>query len=85
VIVNEVLPDRFEDREMALLERRLDADDPRLHAARHSWARAIAQHEQLERLRAASVAPLVELPFLFERAIGPAQVADLARLLSDQR
>jgi anion-transporting ArsA/GET3 family ATPase len=85
VVVNEVLPDRFGDREIALLERRLDAGDALLHAAWHSWARAVPQREQLERLRAASIAPLVELPFLFEPVIGPAQLAVLARLLSDQR
>jgi anion-transporting ArsA/GET3 family ATPase len=85
VIVNEVLPDRFADRDIAVLERHLRSDDPRLRTARHSWARAVTQREQLKRLHTASIAPLVELPFLFEAVIGPAQLAALAAALSDER
>ena len=87
VIANQVLPDRFDEHEVELIERALGAsDDPDLRAAarpaRMAWARAREQEDQLGRLRSELALPVVELPFLFVAALGPADLRALATVLA---
>ena len=89
VIVNQVLPDRFDEREVELIDRALGAsEDPRLRAAfrpaRMAWARAREQEDQLGRLRSELALPVVELPFLFVPALGPRALRALAAVLASR-
>ena len=87
VIANQVLPDRFDEHEVELIDRALSASgDPRLHAAarpaRMAWRRAREQEDQLDRLRAELGLPIVELPFLFVAALGPRELRALSTALA---
>jgi anion-transporting ArsA/GET3 family ATPase len=87
VIANQVLPDRFDEHEVELIDRALSTTaDPRLRAegrpARMAWRRAREQEEQLGRLRAELALPVVELPFLFVAALGPRELRALAAALT---
>jgi anion-transporting ArsA/GET3 family ATPase len=87
VIANQVLPDRFDEHEVELIDRALDGSgDPRLHAAarpvRIAWRRAREQEHQLDRLRAELALPVVELPFLFVAALGPRELRALSTALA---
>jgi anion-transporting ArsA/GET3 family ATPase len=86
VVVNQVLPDRFEAAEVARVRRALArSDHPALRRAaavvERAWTRARGQQEEIGRLRAALDPPLVTLPFLFVATLGPAQLRALARRL----
>lgn len=87
-VVNAVLPDRFSDREverLAALDGRLsDAARAALGAALSEHGRAGEQRAEIGRLLEAGGAPPVELPFLFEPDLGPAEVEELSRRLEDQ-
>jgi anion-transporting ArsA/GET3 family ATPase len=83
VIANQVLPDRFDRREIDEIERVLGTcTDPSLHAlapaARRAWWRARQQADELSRLHEHIAAPVVELPFLFVPALGPEELRELA-------
>ncbi len=87
VIANQVLPDRFDEHEVELIDRALGASgDPRLHAAarpvRIAWRRAREQEHQLDRLRSELALPVVELPFLFVAALGPRELRALSTALA---
>ena len=87
MIANQVLPDRFDEHEVELIDRALSASgDPRLHAAarpaRMAWRRAREQEDQLDRLRAELGLPIVELPFLFVAALGPRELRALSTALA---
>jgi anion-transporting ArsA/GET3 family ATPase len=83
VIANQVLPDRFDRREIDEIERVLGTcTDPSLHASepavRRAWHRAREQADELSRLQEHIAAPVVELPFLFVPALGPEELRALA-------
>ena len=90
VVVDEVLPDRFDAAEVEVVQRALGASpNPGLRAAgavvRRAWSRARAQEEQRANLRASVAVPIVELPFLFVAALGPAELRALVRRLAAGR
>jgi len=87
VIANQVLPDRFDEDEIELIDRALGAsDDADLRAAarpaRMAWSRAREQERQLGRLRSELDLPVVQLPFLFVATIGPDELRALASVLA---
>jgi anion-transporting ArsA/GET3 family ATPase len=87
VVANQVLPDRFDDEEIELIDDALSAsEDSCLRAAagpaRMAWRRAREQEHQLGRLRAELAMPVVELPFLFVAALGPRELRTLAAALT---
>jgi anion-transporting ArsA/GET3 family ATPase len=76
VVVNAVLPDRFTARDAAALAAR-PGRAARVAASLH--ARARAQREQLERLRAGlDGVPVRTLPFVVAAELGPGELAQLA-------
>ncbi len=76
VVVNAVLPDRFSAQDAAALAGR-PGRAPRVAASLH--ARARAQREQLERLRAGlDGVPVLTLPFVVAAELGPGELAHLA-------
>jgi anion-transporting ArsA/GET3 family ATPase len=87
IVVNALLPDRFDSDEVS----RLAALDGKLSdAARAAVATALSEHgraeeqrEELARLRDALDVPLSTLPFLFEPDLGAAQVKELSRRLEE--
>ncbi|MGI8430265.1 MAG: ArsA family ATPase [Solirubrobacteraceae bacterium] len=86
VIVNALYPSRFGEQEIAELERSLRrAESPltstALRAALSEHARMAAQREQQQRLGELLATPLVELPYLFAKSIGPAELESLADAL----
>jgi anion-transporting ArsA/GET3 family ATPase len=86
VVANQVLPDRFDADEVALMERVLgERADPGLRAAarpaRAAWRRAREQRHQLDRLREGLAVPVIELPFLFAPALGPRELRVLSTVL----
>jgi anion-transporting ArsA/GET3 family ATPase len=85
VVVNALLPDRFDADEasrLAALDGRLsDAARAAVAAALSEHGRAEEQREELERLRTALDVPVSTLPFLFEPDLGKAQMEELARRL----
>jgi anion-transporting ArsA/GET3 family ATPase len=87
VVVNALYPARFTRQDVAALERALaGADSPlartALRAALSEQRRAEVQGEQLARLAAGlGGEPTVGLPYLFERRIDGAAVAELADAL----
>ncbi|HLM10528.1 MAG TPA: ArsA family ATPase [Thermoleophilaceae bacterium] len=81
IVMNALLPDRFEERDAEVLAR-LDGQGP-VAAALSEHHRARAQRAELERLRAALDAPLTTLPFLFEAELGREQVEFLSRRLEE--
>ena len=80
VVVNGVLPDRFDAKEL----KRIRAAAPEEVATEIAQAdgRADTQHQQLERLNAEADCPVHELPFLFTPALEPDDVAELAEVLA---
>lgn len=89
VIVNEVYPARFDDRERRRLERAdAGAGSPvarsAVRAALSEHARAETQREQLARLADGFTEPLVELPYLFCDRIEREQLDTLADALEAQ-
>ncbi len=80
IVVNGVLPDRFDAKEL----KRIRAAAPPAVATEVAQAdgRADTQHEQLARLGAEADCRVHELPFLFTPALGPEDVAGLAELLA---
>ncbi len=86
VIVNALYPERFGAGERALLESaRRRSRSPlvgaALGAALSERKRAVAQREELDRLREDVSVPLVQLPYLFTEQIGPAELERLADAL----
>ena len=79
VVVNGVLPDRFDAKEL----KRIRSVAPEEVATEVAQAdgRADNQHEQLARLEAEADCPIHELPFLFTPALAPEDVAGLAEVL----
>jgi hypothetical protein len=85
VVVNALLPDRFDAEEasrLAALDGRLsDAARAAVTTALSEHGRAEEQRDELERLRGALDVPVSTLPFLFEPDLGAAQVEELSRHL----
>jgi anion-transporting ArsA/GET3 family ATPase len=87
IVVNGVWPERFSDADVARLRRaaRNGYEPAAAHAIRAALAghaRAEAQREHLERLRAAATAPVSTLPFVFESELGLAEYRRLAEALA---
>jgi anion-transporting ArsA/GET3 family ATPase len=87
-VVNGVLPERFDAKEIGTLAR---LDGRVSGAARAAVATALAEHaraaeqrEEIERLQAEMGDVVVRLPFLFEPDLGPAEVEELSRRLEEQ-
>jgi len=85
VVVNAVLPQRFtaaEARRLADVDGR-GSDEARaaVDAALSEERRARAERSQAARLRRASDAPVLTLPFVFEPEFGLAELERLARIL----
>jgi len=83
VIINARYPERFDEREarrLASLAADAAANGTRgaLRAAVSEHARARAQAEQIERLRAGLRAPVLELPYLFCEQLGRGELEQLA-------
>ncbi len=89
VIVNELYPPRFADRDLPKLTQALAASDSPLarsavRAAVSEQARAAGQRAQAQRLRdGLELAPL-ELPYLFCDRLERAQIVELADILEEQ-
>jgi anion-transporting ArsA/GET3 family ATPase len=79
IVVNGVLPDRFESKEL----ERVRSVAPAEIATELAQAdgRAENQHVHLSRLEAEADCDIAELPFLFTDALTPADVAGLAEVL----
>jgi anion-transporting ArsA/GET3 family ATPase len=87
VIANQVLPDRFDEDEIELVDSALgEIADPRLRAvarpAGRAWRRAREQEDQLRRLRSELALPVLELPFLFVAALGPRELRGLSTVVA---
>ncbi|HEX2085597.1 MAG TPA: ArsA-related P-loop ATPase [Solirubrobacteraceae bacterium] len=85
IVVNGVLPDRFDGGELARVAKAAGRRKrPRTVVAevRQADGRADAQREQIARLEAEADAPVHELPFLFTDALSPDDVAGLAEALA---
>ena len=87
VVVDQVLPDRFDEGELRRIDRALGSStDPCLRTAgllaRRASRRAREQSAQVAELRERLAAPLVELPFLFVPALGPDELRALAARLA---
>jgi anion-transporting ArsA/GET3 family ATPase len=80
VVVNGVLPDRFDTKELKRI-RKVAPDDVASEIAQAD-GRADNQHEQLARLEAEADCPVHQLPFLFQAALEPEDVAGLAETLA---
>ena len=84
IYCNGLYPQRFTADEVERVASSMDDDaiSPAAHAAGRAALtearRAADQREQLERLRAAAKAPVVELPFLFEARLGVDEIGQLA-------
>ncbi|HEX8205469.1 MAG TPA: hypothetical protein VF587_05365, partial [Solirubrobacteraceae bacterium] len=80
IVVNGVLPDRFDAKEL----KRVRAAAPPAIATEIAQAdgRAENQHTHLSTLEAEADCEIAELPFLFTDALSPADVAGLADVLS---
>jgi anion-transporting ArsA/GET3 family ATPase len=88
IVVNGMWPERFSAAEAAALRAASEngyRDDPALRAALAAHDRARAQRSHLRRLRREAAAPVVTLPFVFERELGLPEyerlAGDLARRL----
>jgi anion-transporting ArsA/GET3 family ATPase len=85
IYANAVYPRRFDEGELANLKSLgAEADAaaaPAIAAAIAEMERALAQEEELERLRERTDAPVSELPFLFADQIGAAELARLAEAM----
>jgi len=84
-IVNGVLPDRLAKREakkLARLDGRVSAAvRAAVTTALSEHGRAVEQREEIERLRREAGEPLIQLPFLYQPDLGPAEVEQLSREL----
>ena len=80
VVVNGVLPDRFDAEELERI--RAAAPDEVASEVAQADGRADEQHQQLERLEAEADCPVHDLPFLFRPALEPEDVAGLADVLA---
>jgi cellulose biosynthesis protein BcsQ len=85
VILNAVYPHRFTARDARRLEALDGRGSPEARAAARAalseHRRAQAERAQAARLRRGLSAPVVGLPHLFERDVGPAELGRLARVL----
>jgi anion-transporting ArsA/GET3 family ATPase len=88
IVVNGVIPERYEAAETDMLERANgrggQAARAALQAALLEQRRAAAQGEQLDRLRQEAGADVSTLPFLFVPALSRPELDELARLLEEQ-
>lgn len=75
-VANGLLADRFSAADRQLLATA--GDDPAIVAARGHAERAHDQQRQLARLRREAVAPVVTLPLVPSRRLGPDQIGELA-------
>jgi hypothetical protein len=80
VVLNALLPDRFSSSDAARLEEHADGE-PAVALALAERARARAQREQLDRLRAGLASPVSILPFLFAPEMGAAELERLSHVL----
>jgi hypothetical protein len=81
IVVDSVYPDRFTDAEAVRLEE-LAAGSSQVRAALAEHRTARRHGRRIRDLRARTRAPIVELPFVFEAELGPADYERLAdRLL----
>jgi hypothetical protein len=88
IVVNGMWPERFsaaEAQELRAASENGHRDDTALRAALSAHERARAQRTHLRRLRREADAPVVTLPFVFERELGLPEyerlAGDLARRL----
>jgi hypothetical protein len=81
-VVNALEPEYFSSKEVAAIKK-LDQVAP-LEAAVLQSQRAVRQHEQYERLVNELERPTIDLPFLYEKSIGRAELNELADRLSDE-
>jgi anion-transporting ArsA/GET3 family ATPase len=88
IVVNGVIPERYEAAETDMLERANgrggQAARAALQAALLEQRRAAGQGEQLDRLRQEAGADVSTLPFLFVPTLGRPELDELARLLEEQ-
>ncbi|HEV7918202.1 MAG TPA: ArsA family ATPase [Solirubrobacterales bacterium] len=82
-IVNALEPVLFTDEEIKTLAA-VDGDLAPIDAAINQHKRANCQQEQLKRLEADLGRPLAKLPFLYEKSIGRAELAQLAEILAEE-
>jgi anion-transporting ArsA/GET3 family ATPase len=80
-VVNELEPEFFTDKEIA--ELRKQAELAPIEAAILQSERARRQEEQYERLAKELKRPLIDLPFLYEKSIGRAELNELADKLAE--
>jgi anion-transporting ArsA/GET3 family ATPase len=78
IVVNGVLPDRFDEAEEDAVEAAAPAGSEAGVVVASARARADAQAEQIERLRAGTNARVEELPFLFTPELSIADLEALA-------
>ncbi len=89
VVLNALYPTRFADREIARLQKALDAAQSplarsALRAALSEHDRAAVHQEQRERLAEGLGNAPAELPYLFCEQLGPSELAHLADELASQ-
>jgi anion-transporting ArsA/GET3 family ATPase len=88
IVVNGVMPERYEAAEIGVLESLNGRGGPAARAALETalleHRRAAGQSEQLGRLREEAGAGVSTLPFLFAPALGRPELEELARLLEGQ-
>lgn len=82
-IVNSLEPEYFSASEVKGLKKLEDPVAP-IEAAILQSERAERQAEQAERLNEELERPLISLPFLYEKAIGRAELSQLAEMLAEQ-
>jgi anion-transporting ArsA/GET3 family ATPase len=80
-VVNELEPEFFIDKEIA--ELRKQAELAPIEAAILQSERAKRQEEQYARLAKELKRPLIDLPFLYEKSIGRAELNELADKLAE--
>ena len=88
IVVNGVMPERYEAAEIGVLESVNGCGGPGARAALETalleHRRAAGQSEQLGRLREEAGAGVRTLPFLFALSLGRPELDELARLLEGQ-
>ena len=87
IYANAVYPRRFSNAEMVALETAADASEdaivlPAIASALDEMRRALAQGEQLDRLRELTTAPVSELPFIFADHLATPELQRLATSIS---
>jgi anion-transporting ArsA/GET3 family ATPase len=87
IVVNGLYPDRYDPGEVGALEsvngRGSEAARAALETALREHRRAVAQREQLERLREDAGATVSSLPFLFAPVLGRPELDELSLLLEE--